>query len=228
MTLIGGDMPLRSSFEHNFRRFLRLVLVSTAACALGMVAAGAAVIVSVESTIAAAGSSGNAFDVELTNSGPNSLLVGGFSFGIVTANPNITFQGANTSTTNSYIFEGASLLGPDLAGPDGQSLTAADAFDTPLSGVSLTAGSTVGLGHILFDVSPFASPGSFPVDLEIFPVTSLADPSANNIAIDTLVSGEITITGGIATPEPSSLLLVFAGVIGLGSLRRYQRASRKN
>jgi len=218
---------LSSSFEDTVRRSLMLVLVGIGACALGSVAAEAAVIVSVQSAIAAAGSSGNAVDVELTNSGPNALSVGGFSFGIVTANPNITFKGANTSTTDTYIFEGASLLGPDLAGPDGQALAAADAFDTPLSGVNLNSGSTVGLGHILFDVSPFASPGSFPVDLEVFPLTSLSDPSANNIAIDTLVSGEITITGGIATPEPSSLLLVLSGVISVGSLRRYQTASRK-
>jgi hypothetical protein len=207
-------MAQRLSFEGIFSRFLMLLLTGITVCFLGSVTASASLIVSIQSVTAAAGSSGDAFDVELTNTDSAALAVGGFSFGIVTANPDISFTDANTSTTAPYIFGTNSLFGPDLTGPtSGQTLTASDVFIIPLSGISLNPGSTVDLGHILFDVSPFASAGSFPVDLEMFPLTSLSDPSGNTINIDSLLSGQITITGAVATPEPSLLLMLFLGAV---------------
>ena len=223
-------MTPRSSCGGTVRRLSMRLLAGIAVCILGSAAAQAAVILSVQSVTAGAGSAGNALDVELTNSGPGALALGGFSFGIVTANHNISFTDAETATTAAYIFEGNSLFGPDLTGPtSGQSLSASDAFSIPLSGISLSSGSTVGLGHILFDVSPFATAGSFPVDLEIFPLTSLSGPSANNINIDSLLPGRITITGGEAIPEPSSLIMVFAGIaMGVGPGLRARKALRRS
>src|SRR5215813_8248116 len=74
--------------------------------------ANASVIVAVQSASAAPGSSGNTFDVQLTNTGPSGITVGGFSFGISTGNPDISFRESNTSTSAPYIFDGLSLFGP--------------------------------------------------------------------------------------------------------------------
>jgi hypothetical protein len=229
MFLIGGDMEPRSHRDGTVRRLLTLLLAGISVYVLGSAAVRAAVILSVQSVNADAGSSGNALDVELTNSGPDALAVGGFSFGIVTANPNISFTDAGTLTTAAYVFAGNSIFGPDLTGlTSGQSLIASDAFNIPLSGISLSSGNTVGLGHILFDVSPLAAAGTFPVNLEVFPMTSLSDPSGNTVNIDSLLSGQITISGAEAVPEPSSLVLFFAGALFLGTGLLSGRASRIN
>jgi hypothetical protein len=221
-------MAHRSRLTSVIARLSMLSLTVITFCFSGSTSARAAVFLSVQPATAAAGSSGNAFDVDLINSGPANLTVGGFSFGIATANSNISFTDANTSTTDPYIFAGNSLFGPDLSGPtSGQSLSASDFYAIPGLGVTLGAGTTVGLGHVLFDVSPSATAGIFPVGFDVFPMTSLSDPSGNNINVDSLVSGEITITGGMAVPEPSSLLLFLAAAILVVGLRlRYQAAAK--
>ena len=199
-------------------------------CVFGPAAAPAAVIVSVQSVTAAAGSSGNALDVELTNSGRGALVIGAFTFGIVTANSHISFTDAGTQTTAAYIFGANSSFGPDLTGAtSGQSLIASDVFKIPSSGASLSSGSTVGLGRLLFDVSPLAVAGTFPVDLKIFPVTTLSDQVGGAINIDSFLPGEITISGALGIPEPSSLLMLFAGAIVIGRRGlRYRTAIRGN
>ncbi len=187
--------------------------------------ASASLIMSVQSATAAPGSSGNTFNVQLINTGPSAITVAGFSFGISTGNPNISFQDANTSTSAPYIFDGFSLFGPDLTGPtSGPSLNTSDVFAVALSGSTLGAGTTVGLGHILFDVSPGAAPGVFPVTLGDFPTTGLADPTGANLPIQTLSAGQITITGTTAVPEPGTLATLFGGLALLaGSGRRRLR-----
>jgi hypothetical protein len=185
-------------------------------------------VVSVQSVIVAAGSSGNGIDVDLTNTGPSSLTVAGFSFGISIANTDISFTDANTATAAPYIFAGNSLFGPDLTGPtSGQTLSTSDIFSIPGGSVTLNAGTTVGLGHVLFDVSAGAAGGSFPVDFQLFPTTSLSDQSGANIPITTLSSGSITIPAA-AVPEPSAMLPLVFGVAGLLSAAGWRRRARQN
>jgi hypothetical protein len=208
-------------------RYLRLGFVLAAgvtACLLSPTTARADVIVSVQSVTAAAGSSANGIDVLLSNLGPSAVTIGGFSFGISIANLDISFTGANTSTAAAaYIFGTDSLFGPDLTGPtSGQSLSTSDLFSIPFAGVTLAAGTIVGLGHVLFDVSPNAASGSFPVDLALFPTTSLSNESGNNVPIDTLSSGRITITPE-TVPEPSSLSMLLSGVAFVAVMMGWRR-----
>ena len=88
-----------------------------------------------------------------------------------------------------------------------RSQTASDLYAIP-SGISLAAGTTVGLGHVLFDVSLSASAGAFAVNFDL-PTTTLTDLFGSSLAV-ILLPGEITIAGGAAVPEPSSLLLLLA------------------
>jgi hypothetical protein len=176
--------------------------------ALGAVSASAAgITISAASVTAMPGSSMNFFDVSLTNLGSSSITVGGFSFSLSIANPNISFTDVTTATGVSYIFSGNSLFGPDLSGPNnGQSISASDLFGTPNNGTTIASGGTVGLGHVLFNVSASAAPGVFAVTLAPFPRTTLSDALGNNINIDTLSSGQITIPGQQVAPEPSYFL----------------------
>ena len=102
------------------------------------------------------------------------MNISGFSFEIALSDPDITLTDATTATTvATYIIAGNSLFGPDiLVGTDGQDLIAADIYATPMGSSTVMAGATVGIGHVLFDVSssavPFpdsfaaATPGSAP------------------------------------------------------------------
>ncbi len=203
-----------------------LLAAGVAACLLDPATARANLIVSVQSVTAEAGSSANGLDVELTNLGPSALTIGGFSIGISIANIDISFTDANTSTSAPYIFGANSLFGPDLTGPvNTQSLSTSDLFDIPLSGATLNAGTTAGLGHILFDVSPGAASGSFPVDLAVFPTTSLSDEFGGDIPIDTLSSGSITI-GAAPAPEPSSMAMFLSLVTVMAAIAGWRRRAR--
>jgi hypothetical protein len=192
---------------------------------LSQTTAQAAAIISVSSATAAAGSSANGIDVELINSGPSAFTIAGFSFGISIATVDVSFTGADTSTAAAYIFGTDSLFGPILAGPtSGQSLATSDLFAGPFSGFTVNPGVTVGLGHVLFDVSPTAGNGSFAVALALFPLTSLSDQTGGNFPIDALSAGQITITAGsAAVPEPASLSLLLSGMAAGAVARRRRR-----
>ena len=198
---------------------------------LGPAGARASLIVSVQSVTAAPGSSANGLEVLLSNTGPSDITIAAFSFGVTTANPNISFTDANTSTVSApYLFLGHSLFGPDLTGAtSGQSLSTSDVFDNPLAGATLLSGTTAALGHILFDVSPGAGGGTFLVPLAAFPATSLADPAGSNINFQASF-GQITITGAAATPEPSTLVMLLSASMFLSraALRRRGRRSRSS
>jgi hypothetical protein len=186
--------------------------------------AQAALILAVQSVSAAAGSTGNAFDVTLQNTGPSAVTIGGDSFGLMVGSPNITFTSATTATTLApYIFDGQSLFGPTISfTPPGQTIQAADLFATFGSGVSVGAGVTVGLGHVFFNVAPGTTPGPYTVTVLPFPTTGLTDPNGNNIPINTLSNGTITVTPGTtaAVPEPATLLLAGLGWPAAWLLRR--------
>jgi PEP-CTERM motif len=208
------QMALRLKFTGMSSRLAMLLVGIMASYLPSSSVAHAELILTMESVTASAGSSGNAFDVELINTGPVAVAVGAFTFGIATANPNISFTDASTATVLApYIFAGDSLFGPDLTGPtSGQSLTASD-LCAVCAGISLAAGTTVGLGHVLFDVSSSASGGVFAVNFAAFPATSLSDTTGDLLPA-TFAPGAITVPGAVAVPEPTSLLLLLlAGVI---------------
>jgi hypothetical protein len=185
--------------------------------------ARAGLLVAVQSVSAGIGSTGNGFDVTLMNTGAAPLTVGGFNFTISTADSEITFTSADISTTTApYIFAGDSLFGPTINTTSGQSLAASD---LAISGGDVVgAGATVGLGHVLFDISPTAALGSFPVVLAPFPGTSLADSLGNNITINTLTNGQITIIAA-TVPEPGSIVLL--GSVLLAVILAKRRARRR-
>lgn len=204
----------------------KLVIAGLVVCSLGSLDARADLIISVVSVSVNSGTTGNPLDVELTNSGPSAVTIGGFSFGISITNPNVSFTDANISTTAApYIFAGNSLFGPDLTGlTSGQSLETSDVFGTPNNGVSLGSGATVGIGHILFDVSAAAVTGTFPVTLAASPFSSLSDAFANDIPVNRLSPGEIAITGSVAeVPEPSTLCTLLAGLVSIVGASRLRR-----
>jgi len=174
--------------------------------------ARADLIVSVESVTANAGSTSDALDITLTNTGPSAVTVGGFSFGVSVATTNITLTQANISTTAPYIFDGNSLFGPMINTFTGQSLIASDLFAISGSGTTLGAGADVGLGHLLFDVSQTASSGPVTVSLASFPTTSLSDASGHDIIINSLNDGTITIQSFTPVPEPPALVLAITGI----------------
>jgi len=174
-------------------------------------ARGGNLIVSVESVTANAGSTGDALDITLTNTGTSAVTVGGFSFEVSVATTNVTFTEANISTTVApYIFQGSSLFGPVISTSTGQSLMASDLFVTIGSGASLGAGTEVGLGHLLFNVSAIAHSGPVMVSL-VAPTTTLSDPSGGNIVIDNLNNGTITVESSVI-PEPSTLVSAITAI----------------
>jgi hypothetical protein len=193
--------------------FRSWLLVGSALFLLGSATARAGVIIIGQSVFAAAGSSGNSLDIDLTNSGPSAITIAGVSFGISIGNPNISFTDANILTAAPYIFGANSLFGPDLTGPtSGQSLSSSDVISIPLSGITLSSGATMGLGHIIFNVAGTATAGAFPVSFAPFPISSLSDPAGNGISINTFSNGQITITAA-AVPEPSSRLPLLTGIV---------------
>jgi hypothetical protein len=161
----------------------------------------------------AAGSSGNSFDVLLTNSSGLDYSIDGFSFDVASSSSDVTFTDATTSpATAPYIFDGESLFGPDIIGP-GSTATDINGSDIGASSFSLTPGTTVALGQVLFDVSSTAPTQVVTFSLNGFPGTSLSDEAGNDIPIDTFIGGQFTIEGATApVPEPSTLILVFAAV----------------
>lgn len=182
--------------------------------------ADAGLIVTIGNATAAPNTTGNTLEVTLTNTGPAPVSVGGFSFSVTTPSPLVTFTQATVNTTQPYIFAGSSLFGPDITFAAGAVLSASDAHD--INAVVIPANTTVGLGHVLFDLGA-ARYGDIPVSLLAFPSTSLSDGLANDIPITTLVDGTIFVR----VPEPSSffLLALLAPVAVRAARRRVCSAS---
>jgi hypothetical protein len=162
-------------------------------------------------TDVAAGSTGDSFDVLLTNGSGSSVSIEAFFFEVLSSSSDITFTDATTASGTPYIFGADSLFGPDIIGP-GSTPTDLNASDLDLLGsIALDPGTSVALGHVLFDVSPTALTQDVSFNLAGFPGTSLADDSGNDVPIQTFVSGKLGIEGTIApVPEPSTLILLLA------------------
>ena len=180
---------------------------------LSSIPARADLILSVDSVAAAQGSTGNGLNVTLTNTGPLAITIGGFNFTISTADTDITFISTDIFTTPVYVLAGDSLFGPviNLLSP-GQTMDGSDVSSSGL-GDAVAAGATVGLGRVLFDVSPTAVPGGFAVLLATdIASTSVTDALGSPITIDQFNNGDIRITGSVAVPEPGTVLLLGVGV----------------
>lgn len=200
-------------------RFRRLLMIAPVAALLIAASAEASLIVSVGNVFADSPSSGNTLEVNLTNTGPVSISLAGFSFEIEVTDPHITFTSATIGTGAAYVFAGNSLLGPTISTSlPGQILDALDLWAGG-GGATIAAGATVGLGHVFFDVSAGDSQGLVTVMLSPFPATSLSDPNGSNISIDTLTNGSITIATS-SVPEPSALALALLGLAALASIRK--------
>lgn len=185
-------------------RLRRSLLLLCAAALLWVPAARADFVISVSSSSAFAGS-GSTLEVDLTNTGSSAQTFGGFSFGLSTTSPDITFTGATTATAAPYIFAPDSLFGPNIATTTGLSLVASD---LAAIGDSVGAGATVGLGLVSYNVAPGTSAGSIAVALAAFPTTSLSDTSGGNISFTPEPGGLITVLPSASgVPEPSTLVL---------------------
>ena len=165
----------------------------------------------------AAGSTGNSFDVLLTNNSGAAVSIFAFFFEVTSSSTDVTFTDATTATATPYIFGADSLFGPDLTGT--VSTTDLNVSDVDgVGNISLADGATVALGHVLFDVSATASTQDVSFNFGGFPGTSLADDSGADVPIETLTSGELGVEGPVApAPEPSTLLLLLvAAPLALG------------
>src|SRR5262249_7873211 len=101
------------------------------------------------------------------------------------------------------IFDGQSLFGPIISTGTGKTLDASDAYAVSGADVSIGAGSSVGLAHVLFS-GLVANP--VPVSFNPDPlVTNLADKVAN-VPINGFESGLISPTT-TSVPEPSTIAL---------------------
>jgi len=181
----------------------------------------ASVILTFEPVTVTAGTSNDAFDITLTNRDASAIVIGGFSFGLTPENAGVDFLDATTSTGLPYIFAGDSLFGPDITvSVSGQSIEVSDVFDTPGGGVTILPGTSVGLGHVVFNAAPGSSTVVTPIDFAAYPFTSLSDAMGNDVAF-TDVGGAVTIVPAVvATPEPPGFGLCGAIVLLLVARRR--------
>ena len=214
-------------FHRHFSIPRRSAALASLALLLGLVGSPsrADFVISVQSVTATAGSTGNALDVILTNTGPLAATLGGFSFGLAPAS-GLTFTAVTTGTTTAgYVFGNLGLFGPDImsTAPAGVAIEASDLYSVANSGVTLAAGAVVGLGHVFFDVSAAAT-GSISVALAAPPATSLSSPAGTSLAATRLEAGTVRIASSTAVPEPASALLLGLGVVALLAHSRNRRA----
>ena len=139
------------------------------------------------------------------NTGPSSVDIAGFDLKLTIASSDITFTDLTTATTLApYIFGSDSAFGPDIATSVAANVILASDLDA--SGqISLASGATVGVGHLLFDVSASGA-GSY--TLSAAPAgTNFSDLNGSDVPIDQFGVGTITITGVPATPAGRRALL---------------------
>jgi len=162
----------------------------------------------------------NGFDVEVTTTGPVTFIGGSDQ-----TQTNSPFNGPVT-----YIFSTNSTIDPSFTGANSNkenpNLTAglnqelSDASSG--SAVNLTAGSPLGLLRVEYSI-PAGFTGTVPLSLP----DGNSDPAYGAIFLDStynpdipaLLPGSITVNA-LATPEPSSFVLLILGAVGLFGIRR--------
>jgi hypothetical protein len=183
---------------------------------------------SLQCVLASSPSTGDSFEVDLTNSTGNAVVVNSFFFGF-TANANFIFTSATTATTNStYIFDGIgnSLYAPDITSTAGAGfISAGDLWVGLGNGFNIADGATVGLGEVFFNVAAGVAPGPYTVSF-VTDQTSLSDINGANIPIGSFNSGTITVPGGEAAPEPTTLALFAAPALLLLLARKHHAPLR--
>lgn len=207
---------------------LRNKLMLILAAAMLAPAASASVIFSIApfSTQVHPGDINDSFQVLLANASGADISVAGFSFGVTTTDTNVTFESADTSTTDQYIFAGDSFdvinFIPLSVSSPGQSLVALDLTNDG-AGITIANGQTVGLGRVYFDVSP-AAPVLVPFTINFS--TNPGDNSLSGTGLNAIsfsfASGGQTVTVTPSTPEPATLLLAPAGLLLL-LFRKHRR-----
>jgi hypothetical protein len=186
-------------------------LLAAAGLILAAPGHAASLIMNVQSVTAAADTTGDVFNVTLTNTGA-SVDISGFSFGLQVGTANLSFTAVNTSTTLApYIFAGNSAFGPDISvqppNLPGQNLEAQDIANAPGSFTVVGTGATVGLGHVVFNLSPSTPAG--PILVSFIPADdSLSDQNGNSITGFSVVNGTVTVTGTAPIPEPATTAIV--------------------
>jgi len=169
------------------------------------------------------GSSTNSLDVTLTNTGTSPTTIAGFSFEITAASNNVTFEDVTVNTVSvANIFAGNSLFGPDIklnVSNNGQTISGADNFATPYGGTTLAAHQTLGLGNVLFTLSPSTPLAPINITFTPYPTSSVSDSNANNISVGVAAHPQF---GPTSVPElPPTALVVTGLLLGVGvSLRR--------
>jgi hypothetical protein len=167
----------------------------------------------------AAPGAAEALEVHLANTGPDPVMIAGFSLDLTTTDPGMIFNDVTTSTLETYIFSGNSRFGPDIATNFTPDVAARRLAFTGSS--TLDAGAAVGLGYVTYSIAPDAGLG------DVFGIrvaspgigTSLSGGVGDDISIigDEMKNGAVTDVPGPKALLPAGLLL-----IGLGSFRRRQ------
>ena len=178
---------------------------------------------------AASGTTGNSFEVDVTNTGPVADVIDSFAFEVATASVDITFTGSTDGTVNPYIFAGNSSFGPELnLLSAGQSMDGSDVANTG-NGYGLAGSSTIAIGEVFYNVTAGASAGPVTISFSPPTATSFSDINGSPFTIQSLNSGTIALTPG-AVPEPSclSLLVLALAAVALGARpSRFLSSKRK-